>query len=299
MQRILITGGSGYIGRQLVDTLKDNYEVVVLSRTPEKHAIPGARLAGWDGRSAQGWGQLADGALAILNLAGENIGAKLWTAAHKKASLESRVNAGKAVTEAVRAAGVKPRVLVQASAVGFYGHAPQPVDESSPPGGDFLAGVCVQWEASSAEVEKMGVRRVVIRTGVVIDPAGGALQRMILPFRLFAGGPLGDGNQPFPWIHPHDEIGAIRFLMENERCQGVYNLTAPQVVTNAELARALGKVLHRPSFMPAPAFAIRWVLGEMSMIVLEGQNARSDKLQAAGYRFRFPEVESALRDLLG
>ncbi len=298
--RVIITGGAGYLGRQLVNALKDKYEIIVLSRSPasRKQPLAGAQVVGWDSQTSQGWAQFADGAFAIINLAGENIGVKSWTAAQKQSILNSRVNAGKAVMEAVRAAAAKPKVLIQASAVGFYGNAPQPVDENSPPGNDFLANVCVQWEASTAEAETLGVRRVVTRTGVVIDPQAGALQRMLIPFKLFAGGPLGSGQQPFPWIHPADEIGATRFLLENETCRGVYNLTAPNLVTSAEFGRALGKVLGRPSFMPAPAFALKLVLGEMSMIILEGQNAKSNKLQAAGYKFKFADVESALRDLL-
>nr|MBI2905156.1 DUF1731 domain-containing protein [Chloroflexota bacterium] len=163
---------------------------------------------------------------------------------------------------------------------------------------DFLAEVCKKWEAATAEVESLGVRRVVTRTGIVIDPAEGALARMVIPFKLFAGGPLGSGKQPFPWIHPADEVGAMRFLMENENARGAFNLAAPNVVTNAEFGRALGKVLGRPAFMPAPGFALKLVLGEMSVVVLEGQNAKADKLLAAGYKFKFPQVEGALQDLI-
>ncbi len=296
--RVIIAGGSGYIGRRLADTLKEDYEVVILSRNPQKHPMPDAQVVGWDGKTAQGWGELADGAFAIVNLAGENIGAKLWSAAHKAACLNSRLDAGKAVVEAVRSAGVKPKVLVQASAVGYYGNAPQPVDEQTAPGNDFLADVCKKWEAATAEVESLGVRRVVTRTGIVIDPAEGALARMIIPFKLFAGGPLGSGKQPFPWIHPADEMGAMRFLMENENAHGAFNLAAPNVLTNAEFGRALGKVMGRPAFMPAPGFALKLVLGEMSVVVLEGQNTKADKLLAAGYNFKFPEAEGALQDLI-
>jgi uncharacterized protein len=298
MQRVIITGGSGYIGRRLVQALKDSYEVVVLSRAPEKNSVPGARMAGWDGKSAQGWGSLADGAFAILNLAGENIGAQPWTAARKEAILGSRLNAGNAVVEAVRAAGVKPGLLIQQSGIGYYGNAPQPVDEEAPPGDDFAARVCRQWEASTTEVEAMGVRRVVTRTAVLIDPQGPALGRMMIPFRLFAGGPLGDGKQPFPWIHPADSIASYRFFMENASTRGVYNVVAPGVVTNGQFARRLGQVMGRPSWLPAPAFALKLALGEMSVIVLEGQNAKADKLLNAGFKFRFPDADSALRDLL-
>ena len=297
-QRVIITGGSGYIGRKLVSTLKDHYEIVVLSRTPQRHTTAGAQVVGWDGKTAQGWGQLADGAFAIINLAGENIGAKLWTRSRKEAILNSRLGAGRAVVEAVRTAAVKPQVLIQSSGIGYYGSAPQPVTEESPAGHDFPASVCKAWEACTAEVEALGVRRVVTRTAVLIDPKGDALGRMLIPFKLFVGGPLGDGKQCFPWIHPADDIAAVRFLMENENARGAYNVIAPNSATNAEFARALGRVLRRPSFMPAPAFALRLALGELSAIVLEGQNAKPAKLEAAGFKFQFPDVERALEDLL-
>jgi uncharacterized protein (TIGR01777 family) len=255
-------------------------------------------MAAWDGASAQGWGSLADGAFAILNLAGENLGARPWTESRKKAILGSRLNAGRAVVEAVRAATVKPGLVMQQSGIGYYGHSPQPVSESAPPGDDFVARVCVPWESSTAEVEAMGVRRVITRTAVLIDPQGPALGRLMIPFRLFAGGPLGDGQQPFPWIHPADTVASYRFFMENPDTRGVYNVVAPGAVTNLEFARILGRVMGRPVWLPAPAFALRLALGEMSLIVLEGQNAKADRLLNAGFKFKFPDPESALRDLL-
>lgn len=296
--RVIMAGGSGYLGRKLVALLKDDYEVVVLSRTPERHTIPGAKVVGWDARTASGWGQLADGAHAIVNLAGEDLAARPWTQAQKARIMNSRIDAGRAIVEAVRAAAVKPAALLQSSAVGYYGDAPRPVDENSAPGTDFLADVCKAWEASTAEVESMGVRRAVFRTGVVLDPNARALQRMIVPFKLFIGGPLGSGRQYLPWIHPDDEVGAICFLMGNEDARGPYNLTAPNPLANAEFARVLGEVMGRPSFMPAPAFAIRLVFGEMSVVVLEGQHALPKRLLDAGYKFKFSSAEAALRDLL-
>jgi len=296
--KVIIAGGSGYLGRRLVEALKGNYEPVILSRTPERHTFPGAQMVGWDARTASGWGSLADGAHAIINLTGEDLAARPWTKSQKAEIMNSRINAGRAIVEAVRAASVKPKVLLQSSAVGYYGNAPMPVDEKSPPGHDFLAEVCKAWEASTAEVEAMGVRRVVFRTGIILDPNARALQRMIVPFKLFVGGPLGSGRQAFPWIHPDDEIGAILFLLENESARGPYNLTGPQPLTNAEFARTLGKVMRRPAFMPAPAPVIRLVFGEMSVVVLEGQSAVPARLKGAGYTFKFPTAEAALRDLL-
>ena len=298
MQRIIITGGSGYIGRKIIGVLKDSYEIVILSRRPEKHHLDGAKVVAWDGKTANGWGNLADGAFAIINLAGANIGAWLWTKSYKTQITESRINAGHAVVEAIRAARTKPKALVQASGVGYYGHAPDPVTEHSNGGSDFLAKVCREWEKSTAEVEAMGVRRVVTRFAVVIDPKEGALRRMLLPFYLFVGGPVGGGKQPFPWIHPVDITGAIRYLLENEQISGVFNLVAPRVVTNGEFARALGKAVSRPSFMPTPGLALKLGLGEMSSLVLQGQNAKSDKLRDAGYTFKFEDAESALADLM-
>lgn len=301
--RVIITGGTGLIGRALTaDLLKDGHEVIVLSRRPDAYRdrMPaGVRLERWDGHTPQGWEHLVEGTDAIVNLAGENIAAGRWTAARKRRIRESRVHAGEAVTAAVLAAREKPRVLVQASAVGYYGpRGDEEVDEDTPPGDDFLARVGVEWEASTAPVEEQGVRRVIIRTGIVLTPEGGALARMLLPFRLGLGGPFGSGRQWFPWIHIADEVAAIRFLMENEGTRGPYNLTAPNPVRQREFARALGRVMRRPAFLPVPAPALRLLFGEMADALLTGQRAVPRRLSAAGYVFQFPELEPALRDLL-
>jgi len=301
--RILITGGTGLIGRALAaDLVREGHEVIVLSRHPERASdMPsGVRVQGWDARTAEGWAHLADGADAIVNLAGENLAAGRWTAERKRRIRESRVNAGRAVAEAVEAASRKPRVVVQASAVGYYGPCgDEEITEEHPPGNDFLARVCVEWEASTAAVEEMGVRRPVIRTGVVLSATEGALPRMLPPFRFGLGGPLGSGRQWFPWIHLADEVGAIRFLIEHAEAGGPFNLSAPNPVTNAEFTRALGRVLGRPTFMRVPAFALRLLFGEMGTVLLEGQRAVPKRLLEAGYTFRFTEVEAALGDLLG
>jgi uncharacterized protein (TIGR01777 family) len=304
--RVIITGGTGLIGRSLANSLaKDGHEVIVLSRNKNKTSglASGVRLEQWDGSSAAGWGALADGAGAIVNLAGASIAGEdflpaRWTVAYKKRIRDSRVNAGRAVVEAVKAAKVKPGVIVQSSAVGYYGtHADEEITEDSPAGTDFLADVCKEWEASTQAVEDLGVRRVIIRTGIVLSSKGGALPRQALPFKLFAGGPLGSGKQQYPWIHIDDEIAAIRFLMENTNARGVYNLSAPHVVTNAEFSKALGKVLGRPSFLPAPGFAFQIGFGEVAILLLEGQRALPKRLLAEGYPFHFAEPELALRDL--
>jgi uncharacterized protein (TIGR01777 family) len=305
--RIIITGGTGLIGRALAaDLAGDSHEVIVLSRRPEGvTGLPaGARAERWDARTAEGWGALADGAKAIVNLAGESISGQgffpsRWTAKRKGRVRESRLNAGRAVVQAVEAATHKPHVVIQASGAGYYGaHGDEEVTEEIPAGNDWFGQVAVEWEASTAAVEAMGVRRAIIRSGVVFSIEGGALPRMLLPFRLFAGGPLGSGRQWFPWIHIYDEVGAIRFLIENPAASGPFNLTAPAQLTNAEFSRVAGRVLRRPAFVPVPAFALRLLFGEMSTVLLEGQRAISRRLQDLGFAFRFPEAEAALRDLL-
>jgi len=222
-----------------------------------------------------------------------------WTAARKRLLRESRLAAGRVLAEAVTASARKPRVFVQASAVGYYGpRGDEELAEDAPPGDDFLARLAVDWEAASAAVETAGVRRVVVRTGIVLSTVGGALPRLVLPFRLFLGGPLGAGRQWLPWIHIVDEVGALRFLMEREGAQGAFNLCAPRPLTNAEFARALARVLGRPHALRTPAWALRLALGEMATLVLDGQRAVPCRLLELGYVFRFEQAEDALRDLL-
>lgn len=301
--RIIVAGGTGLIGSALVDSLAGSgCEVTVLTRYPERHqhlASAGILLQEWDGETAEGWGHLVSQVDAIVNLAGAGIADGRWTTTRKEQIRESRVKAGQALVTAIRNAETVPSVLIQSSAVGYYGPAgDRTVDEQASPGTDFLAGVCVDWESSTEAVEAIGVRRVVIRTGVVLSANGGALPRMTLPFRLFAGGPLGNGRQYFPWIHIADEVAAIRFLLENEQASGPYNLAAPNPPTNREFVRDLGRAMGRPSFMPTPSFALKMLFGEMSTVLLDGQRAVPSRLQEAGYEFVFPEAVAALRDLL-
>jgi uncharacterized protein (TIGR01777 family) len=204
------------------------------------------------------------------------------------------------VTQAVEKASRKPGVIVQSSAVGYYGpdHGDALLDESTAPADDFLGGVAVEWEASTAAVERAGVRRAIVRSGVVLSTEDGALPRILLPFKLFAGGPFGSGRQWMSWIHLADEVRAIRFLIETEAASGPFNLTAPNPVTNADFGRTIGRVMRRPYFMPVPDFAMRAAFGEVATTVLDGQRVVPRRLQELGFEFRFPEAEAALRDLL-
>lgn len=300
--RVVITGGTGLIGGELARELgRAGHDVVVLTRNLNKTSPlpPGVRAVEWDGRTSEGWRKLLDGGTAVVHLAGESIATGRWSAEKKRRIRDSRVESGRAVAQAIREISEKPRVLLQGSAVGWYGDSGDEVlREDSPPGTGFLADVCRDWEASTAEVEALGVRRALLRTGVVLARQGGALPPITLPFRLMAGGPIGSGRQWFPWIHLADEIGAIRFLLEREDARGPFNLTAPNPVTNLELTRLLGRILRRPSFLPAPGFALRLALGEKADMLLQGQRAVPARLLELGYAFRYPEPEAALRDLL-
>lgn len=300
--KIMITGGTGLIGRELTSSLiSDGHRVIILSRNPDsaQGVLSGASLMPWDARTPQGWGHLVNEADAIVNLAGASLADGRWTKQRKREIFESRVQAGQAVAQAIESATRKPRVLVQASAVGYYGpREDEVITEETPPGDDFAAEVCLGWEASTAPVEELGVRRVLLRTGVVLDAKEGALPRMLLPFKLFVGGPLGTGRQWFPWIHITDEVGAIRYLVDNHEASGPFNLAAPNPVTNADFSKALGRILNRPSVLPTPAAALSLLFGEMSTVLLDGQRAVPAHLRRCGYRFRFPTVDAALEDLL-
>lgn len=302
--RVIITGGTGLIGRPLSQALvAAGHEVVVLTRNPQKvkNMPAGVRLQQWDGASAAGWGELADGAHAIVNLAGEGIADGRWSSARKQAIRQSRIDAGKAVMAAIQAATTKPKVLVQSSAVGYYGSETGDalLNEAHSPGADFLAKVCFDWELSTAAASRQGVRRAVIRTGIVLSNEGGAFPKVVMPFNFFAGGPLGNGKQWMPWIHWEDQVRAIQFLIDNGQAEGAFNLSAPSPVRNSEMAKAIGAVKGRPAFMPAPGFAINMVFGEMGTVVLDGQRAVPQHLQELGFEFKYNTVEAALRDLLG
>lgn len=305
--RVIIAGGTGLIGRALTkDLAQQGYEVIILSRNPEKViSVPGGvQVAPWDGISSQGWGDQVNDSLAVVNLSGENIGGEGFlpsrlTEDRKRSIRESRILSGQALLEAIKAAEVKPDVFVQSSAIGYYGfHGDEKLNEDSPPGDDFFAE-WKEWEKVSEPVEDMGVRRVIVRTGVIFSTGrGSALNRLVLPFKLFAGGPIGDGKQYLSWIHEDDEARAIRFLIEDKGARGAFNLTAPNPATNAEVGKAIAKVLHRPYYLPVPGFAFKLAFGEVGSLVTDGQRVMPERLLEKDFEYKFPEVEPALRDLL-
>jgi uncharacterized protein len=306
LMNVAISGGTGLIGGALAASLAaDGEGVRILTRNPSRYegCFPGCEVVGWAGTRPENLAEALAGVDAVVHLAGESLADGRWTAARKQRLRDSRIHTTQALTAAIErlaGRGEAPTVFVQGSAVGIYGpRGDEELDEASSTGQDFLATLCRDWEAASEPLDRLGVRRLMLRSGVVLSARGGALPRMVLPFRLFAGGPIGSGKQWVPWIHLDDMAGAIRFLLGRPQARGPFNLVAPEPVRNRELAKLLGKILHRPAFLPAPALALKLLLGEMSMVVLESQRAAPAKLAEAGYVFRFSEAEAALRDLLG
>jgi uncharacterized protein (TIGR01777 family) len=303
--RVIITGGTGFIGRPLsLRLIHEGFDVVCLTRNASAAKNRGRdriKFVEWDGESAAGWSDYAEGAAAIINLAGESIGSGRWTEEKKRRILQSRMNAGKAVVEAIRSVNRKPEVLIQASAIGIYGNRGNEIlDESSGPGERFLADVARKWEESTRDIEALGVRRVVIRSGIVLGSSGGALSRLLLPYRFFVGGPLGSKKQWMSWIHIEDEIGSILFLIRRQALHGVFNLTAPQPLQNKTFNRILGKILNRPSWLPVPSFLLKLFLGKMAEeTILTSQRVLPTRLEETGFKFVFPELTEALADILG
>jgi uncharacterized protein (TIGR01777 family) len=301
--KVVIGGGTGMIGQALAQNLvMDGHEVVILTRqqkaASKAEMKPQVRFAIWDGRTAGEWVSELESADAVVNLVGENLSNSLWTRKQKERIISSRVNAGKAFSEAFTEIEHKPAVFVQASGAGAYGISEEKMfTETDDYGQDFLAGVTTVWEGSTRQIEEMGVRRVITRSGVVLEKGKGALRLMLLPFRMWVGGPLGSGKQWISWIHLEDEVRAIRFLIENENARGVYNLSA-EPVTNAAFAKAVSRAMHRPSWFRIPRFAMKFVLGEMSTMVLDGQNVSTEKIQSLGFKFLYPKIDDALRNLL-
>ncbi len=298
--KIIIAGGTGFIGTELIRQISGNHQLIVLTRNPGTKAQSGSvEFVEWDGTPDGSWTRHVDGADAVINFAGVTIAGKRWTKTQKKKILGSRINATKAIVEAVGNAKNKPSVLVNISAVGYYGNIEEgDVTEQHSSGDDFLAYVCRQWEQEALVAEKRGVRVVLPRLGVVLGKNGGALQKLLLPFRMFVGGPLGSGKQWFPWIHIDDVIGIIMYAIENKNVSGPINAATPEAVRMKEFCATLGKVLHRPSWAPVPAFALKLILGEMAMMLLTGQKVIPQKILNAGYQFKHPRLSEALQSIV-
>ena len=298
--RVVVTGGTGFIGKSLCRELAaKGYQVICLTRSSRPSEISGVRNVVWDGQSSSGWAEYADGASAIVNLAGDNIASGRWTRAKQDSILNSRVNAGLAVSEAVAKAKVKPKVVIQGSAIGYYGNCgPEPVNENSPKGDLFLSDVVEKWEASSKSVEKYGVRRAIVRTAMVLGN-GGALAKMITPFKIGLGSYLGDGHQGVSWIHLEDEVRAIIFLIENEKCSGIFNLSSIRPLTFNKFADSLAGVFGKRVFFRAPAFVLKLVLGRMAgELLLGGQFVMSVNLISAGFKFNYTDLGEALSNIV-
>lgn len=294
---VMIAGGSGFLGKSLTQSLlADGHKVFILTRGAP--VLPGAQAVKWDAKTTSGWGHLINEMDVVIHLAGKTLASFPWTAATKRDFHDSRINPGLALGQAILEADHRPGVFVQASGINHYGLRGNTADESTPSGADFLAKLTVQWEAATHSVEELGLRRVVIRTAVVLGKGEGLLSLMALPVKMFVGGPMGSGKFAMPWIHVTDWVGAVRHLIANENARGAYNLVAPTPTSNAEFNRALAGVLHRPYWFPTPAFLLRLVLGEMSVLVVEGRFALPKRLIESGYKFQFEAAREALSDLL-
>ncbi|WP_300627524.1 TIGR01777 family oxidoreductase [Pseudomonas sp.] len=293
---ILLTGGTGLIGRQLCrHWLAQGHRLTVLSRTPAsvarlcgEHVVGVARL------------QEVNGAVdAVVNLAGAPIADRPWTHKRKALLWSSRISLTETLLAWLESLEQKPAVLISGSAVGWYGDGGERelTEASGPVQDDFPSQLCIAWEETAARAEALGIRVVLVRTGLVLAAEGGFLSRLLLPFKLALGGPIGNGRQWMPWVHIQDQIALIDFLLHKADANGPYNACAPHPVRNREFAKTLGQVLHRPAFMPMPAFALKVGLGELSGLLLGGQKALPERLLAAGFTFQFTELRAALDDL--
>ena len=300
---MVVVGGSGFIGRALCTTLqRDGHHVVVLSRRPaavRNRLPPDIPMIQWDGHTPGDWEHALDGADAVINLAGEPIADTRWTNRRKHILRESRIGTTRRLVEALARLQYTPRTLISASAIGYYGpRDPTPLTESAAPGSDFLAQLCIDWEHAARHGESLAMRVVRLRVGMVLGPDGGALPRMLRPFRLFLGGPIAPGDQWMSWIHRHDLIGLIHWAIANPSVHGPINGVAPEPVTMREFCRTLGAILHRPSWLPVPSFILRAGLGELATLLITGQRVQPAVALREGYLFTYPTLESALREIL-
>lgn len=298
--KVVAAGMGGFIGQALGKALSSSHELVVLKRKTSSSSLTfRCRQVVWNPPVLDSWIQEVDGCDAVINLSGEPMVGKKWTVEQKKELWESRIKTTQTLTGAIASADLKPKVFLNASAIGFYGpHRDEMLDESTGPGAGFLSELCKAWEEEAGRAEKYNVRTVFLRTGIVLGKEGGALLKMLTPFKMGLGGPLGSGRQYMSWVHIDDEVGAILWAIDNAKIKGPLNLTAPAPVTMNEFARTLGRVLHRPAFFPVPGFILKLLLGESAEILLTGQRVFPKKLIESGYRFRFQSLQDALKDLV-
>jgi uncharacterized protein (TIGR01777 family) len=298
--KLVIAGATGFIGSILMDRLWNQFhDLTLLSRKPPAEVnVTKKQWFAWQPGFGGEWEKAVDGADGIINFAGEPIAGKRWSAAQKEILRSSRTDATKSLVNAIANAKVKPKFLINASAVGYYGpRGEELVTESTGPGHDFLSRLCVEWENEAKEAEALGVRVALLRTGIVLAKGKGALAKIVRPFKIFFGGPLGRGQQWMPWIHIEDEIGLISYLIENAEARGPFNGTAPNPVTMNEFSKTLGDVLNRPSWARVPPSFLALTLGEMSEMLLNGQRAIPEAALKLGYAFKYPELAEGLRAL--
>jgi uncharacterized protein len=299
--RITVTGATGRLGTMIVRELTQRGdEVTVLTRSAAKvreRLGDAVEAVEWDPTAGPAPAEALAGRDAVVHLAGEDI-AQRWNDAALGRIRSSREVGTRNLVEGLRAADPRPRALISASAVGYYGNRHDRTDEDAPPGDDVLAEICIAWEREAERATELGLRVVMVRTGVVLDRHGGALAKMLPPFRLGVGGPVAGGRQPLPWIHVEDVVGIYLQAIDDERWSGPVNATAPEPVSNREFSRALGRALRRPAFAPVPAFAIRLLYGGMAKLVVEGQRAIPRRALELGYRYRHPDLDEALRSAL-
>ncbi len=303
--KIAITGATGLVGSRLVAKLTQaGHQILVLTRNPNKakkvfpaSAFSNLEIVQYTPQESGEWQKSISGCDAVVNLAGEPI-AERWNAQQKKAIMESRQLGTRKLVEAIAIAESKPQVLVSGSAVGYYGTSETATfEETSPPGNDFLAQVCQNWETEARKVTELGVRLVILRIGIVLAN-GGALGKMIGPFKMFAGGPIGSGKQWFSWIHRDDLVSLIERAIQDSNMSGVYNATAPNPVRMNQLCQTLGEVMNRPSWLPVPDFVLEILLGDGAIVVLEGQQVLPKKTQATGFDYQYAELKPALAEIV-
>lgn len=298
--RIVIAGGSGFIGSALSRRLlSDGHSVVILSRRGAPASADRPQAIAWNPDGSVGaWRSTIDGADAVVNLAGAGMADKRWSVARKAVLRSSRILSTQSLVGAVESVRARPQIFIQGSAVGYYGASldPRPLDESAPPGDDFLGRVAAEWEAASKPVEKFGCRLAIVRTGIALDRRGGALPQMALPFKFFGGGHMASGDQVISWIHLDDWVSLVVWLLHTPSASGPFNATAPVPATSRQLAKAIGRALHRPSWFPVPGFVLKIVVGEMAEAALIlGQSAVPARALAAGFTFAHPSLDEAVK----